>query len=196
MLRLPLQGQPETGTLWSLLSTRGVPSPPRAVVSHAHAPGSPTALLPTDLLVSRPLEGQERKVSISKPSVRIRVMERRPPFSTVAHTQNALQQPSLLIFFSPLEYSEGLEYSESLHPGSSLLLFTSGSLGKKVWLQFSQTDPAWRGQDETTSFSKFTPSWSRSGIQVTRSFQTSQSTQPAAASSGKPPPPPSPIPGS
>lgn len=135
----------------TLLSTRGVPSPPRAVVSHAQV--SPTALLPTDL-VSRPLEGQGREVSISKPSVRIRVMERRPPFSTAARTQNPLQQPSLLIFCSPLEYSKGL------HPGSSLLVFTNGSLGKKVWLQFSQTDPAWRGQDETTSFSKFTPSWS------------------------------------
>ena len=147
MLRLPLQGQTETGTLWSLLSTRGVPSPPRAIVSHAHA------LLPTDRLVSRALGRQGREVSVSKPSVRIRVVERRPPFSTAACTQNPLQQPSLLIP-PPLEYSEGL------HPGSSLLLFTSGSLGKKVWLQFSQTDPAWRGQDETTSFSKFTPSWS------------------------------------
>lgn len=37
---------------------------------------------------------------------------------------------------------------------SSLSRFIIKGLGKKAWLLFSQTDPAWRGQDGTTSFSK------------------------------------------
>lgn len=121
-------------------------------MSHAHAPGSPKALPPASPLVSRALEGRGREVSVSKPSVRIRIVDRR---------HLSAQQPApRILCSSPPSLFFPIAYSGSPHPGSSLLLFITGRLGKNACLLFSQTDPACRGQEGTTSFSKFAPSWS------------------------------------
>lgn len=80
-------------------------------------------------------------------------------------------------------------YSGSPHPGSSLLLFIVGSLGKNAWLLFSQTDPACRGQDGTTSFSKFAPSRS-----IESCFLLDQASVSRAVSGQPRPPSPQPLP--
>lgn len=123
MLCLPFREQTEAGTLWSLLSTVGLSPRPEPAASHARAPGSPEVLPPAGPLVSR-------EVSVSKPSVRIAVVDGRQ--RSTARTQNPLQL-SFLIFFPPL-------HSASPHPGSSLSLFMIKSLGKKASLPPSRTD--------------------------------------------------------
>lgn len=68
------------------------------------------------------------------------------PFSSTARTQSLLQ-PALFIFLFPVAFWE---------PTSRLSFApfpSSGDLGIKAWLLSTQTDPAWRGQDGTTSFS-------------------------------------------
>lgn len=95
MLCLPFQEQTEAGTLWSLLSTVGSSPCPEPALSYAHAPGSPEVLLLAGPLVSRALEGQGREDSVSKPSVRITVMDRRQ--HSTARTQSFA---AFLLYFS------------------------------------------------------------------------------------------------
>lgn len=106
MLCLPFREQTEVGTLWSLLSTVGSPPRPEPVVSHARAPGSPEVLPPAGPLVSRALEGQGREAFVSKPSVRIAIVDRRQ--HSTARTQNPLQ-PSFFIFF-PVAFWESTSW--------------------------------------------------------------------------------------
>lgn len=186
VLCLPLREQTEAGTLWSLLSTMGSPPHPEPAVSHACAPGGPTALPPAGPLVSRALEGQGKEVSVSKPSVRIRLW-----IEGIVQ----LNKPAPRTLCGPLSLCSPL-HSGSPHPGPSLSLFIIGSLGKAAWLLSSQTGPAWRGRDGTTSFSRFAPSQSvelwfpvDQASSVKSPLWKSQSPQPSAASAGKPSPP-------
>lgn len=192
MLRLPLQGQTETGTLWSLLSTRGVPSPPRAIVSHAHA------LLPTDLLISRALEGQGRegglclqaecqdqsrgeKATIQHSSPHPEYFAAALPLDFFFPSLNILRAYilALLCYFSPM----GVLGRRS---GSS---FPRLTLPEEVRMKLPHS-----ANSPPVGAANCVPV--RSGLHATCSFQTSQSAQPAAASLGKPPAPPSRIPGS
>lgn len=65
-------------------------------MSHVCAPGSPKALPPTDPVVSRALEAQGREGSVSKPTVRINIVDGRHPSAEQPVPRILCGPPSLL----------------------------------------------------------------------------------------------------
>lgn len=185
MLCLSLREQTEAGTLWSLLSTIGGLLSIQSQLCHMFVPlEAPRPFLQLAPL-SPGLSSVRGRKSLSPSQVSgSELWIEGTIYQNSPHSESL--QPSLFIF--PIAFWEPTSCS-------SLSRFIIKGLGKKAWLLSSQTDPAWRGQDGTTSFSKLALSQSvescfllEQASSVISPFWKSHSTQPLDAPSSHPQP--------